>query len=698
MYTSTEEKALIQQTQALLQQKNALEKNTIDSLSLIIRYHEWRYYVKNDPVISDFEYDRLFKALEKIEKENPEVIQSDSPTQRVSNSLTKDFPEVEHLVPMLSLDNSYNLEDINDWKKRVTNAAETDDFEITAEPKFDGSGISLIYENDQLVRGVTRGNGLVGEEITTNLRTLKTIPLRAAFSKFGIDKIEIRGEVVIQKEVFKQMNQSRIEEGLPPLANPRNSAAGSLRIQDTREVAKRGLEAFLYHISYAVDMDGKDLLRNQLKTHRSCIELLNQLGFKSPYDLMLVSTYSKNIHDFCQSWEEKRNNYPYEIDGMVIKVNELYIQDIAGSTAHHPRWAIAYKFKAQQATTKLTDVLFNVGRTGAVTPVAKLEPVQIGGVTVSNVSMFNEDFLISKDIRIGDRVVVERAGDVIPYIVKSISEARSGTEQMIPYPTHCPVCNTPLVKPDEEAVWRCNNINGCEAQVLENMIHFVSKNAMDIRGLGEQQIRRFYELNMLKNCTDIYQLNYDQILSLEGFKEKSVENLKQAIEDSKKQPLYRLLFALGIRFVGERTAKTIAQNIQDLEDLNILTEEQLLEMEDIGPKVAHSVLEYVNNSANIELLQQLKMLGLNTKSPEKTVLVDSALSGKTFVITGTFENFSREELKQKVENLGGKVTGSVTKKTDYLLVGKEAGSKLQKAKDLGTVEIVEENGVLKLLN
>ncbi len=697
MYTQALQNDLLNQTKQW-QKQTIIDVNTpeaIKNLSSILRYHDWRYYILADPIISDYEYDQLFQLLKEAEATNPQLIFPDSPTQRIATGLTKDFPEVEHIVPMLSLDNSYNIEDLNEWEKRVQKTAELEQVEFSAEPKFDGSGISLIYENDQLVRGATRGDGLKGEDITTNLKILRSIPLSAKFSKYGIHTIEIRGEVVIRKDFFKEMNKRRIEEGLAPLANPRNSAAGSLRMQDPQEVAKRGLEAFVYHVSYAVDKTGNDLLKEQIKTHSECIEMLYQLGFKSPADELKTFINTDALQHYCNEWEIKRDNYPYEIDGMVLKVNTLNTQQKVGSTSHHPRWAMAYKFKARQASTKLIDVVFNVGRTGAVTPVAKLEPVQIGGVTVSSVSMFNEEFLIVKDIRIGDTVLVERAGDVIPYIAKSVADVRTGNEQKIDYPTSCPVCSTPLVKPEEEAVWRCTNI-ACEAQVVERMIHFVSKNAMNIKGFGERYIRRFHEMGLLDSIVDIYRLDYNQIFTLEGFKEKSVENLKTAIEKSKDQPIHRLIFGLGMRYVGEQTAKTLANRVANVLELATLSEEQLMELEDIGPKVATGILEFFANKENIHLIEQLASLGVNIENQKSAKISRSALSGKTFVITGTLEKYSRDEATEKIENLGGKVTGSVSSKTNYLIAGEAAGSKLAKAQKLG-INVLNEEEFINLL-
>lgn len=693
MYKSEEQQKLLEKSKKYL--KNAGKHLDVKELSDILRYHDWRYYVLSEPVISDFEYDQLFKLLKDIEAKHPELITPDSPTQRVAKGLTKDFPEVKHIVPMLSLENSYDEEDLNDWHERLKKLIEKEKIEYSAEPKFDGGGISLLYEDDFFIRGATRGDGQVGEEITTNLKILRSIPLKAEFSKYGIHKIEIRGEVLINKEVFKKINKERIESGLSVLANPRNAATGSLRMQDQQEVAKRGLEAFVYHVSYAVDKSGNDLFEKKLLSHSKCIEMLTNLGFKTPGKELKVFDQMNQLLKYCHEWETKRDGYPYEIDGMVLKVNNLTMQRLAGATSHHPRWAMAFKFKARQATTILKEVIFNVGRTGAVTPVAKLEPVPIGGVTVSSVSMFNEEFVSSKDIRIGDTVIVERAGDVIPYIVKSVVEARKGKEKKIIFPDKCPSCQSELQKVEEEAIWRCNNIN-CPDQVVEKLIHFVSKDAMDIKGFGGANVQKFYSLGLLSTIPEIYQLDFNRIAELEGFKEKSINNLKEAIEASKQQPLNRVIYGLGIRFVGETTAKTLAKNVSHINDLVGMTEEKLMELEDIGTKVAQSIAEFFANDANKKMIAKLEESGVNmeTSGVQKK---GNKLEGLTFVITGSMESFSRDELKDKIENEGGKVTGSVTKKTSYLVVGKDPGSKLAKAEELN-VKIINEKECMDLMS
>lgn len=700
MYSEEQQKKLIQKTRELLKisiddiktKEDALK--IIDDLREVIKYHDWRYYILANPVISDYEYDRLFHLLEDIEKKYPELITPDSPTQRVAGGLTKEFPPVKHLAPMLSLENSYNEDDLRDFDRRVKEATGLEKIEYSVEPKFDGAGIALVYEDNLFVRGATRGDGVVGDDITTNLKVIKTIPLSADFKKYGIKTIEIRGEVLIRKDLFKKINQERLEEGLPPFANPRNAAAGSLRLQNPKEVAKRGLEAFVYQITYAVDENGNNLLGTKLKKHNESIKILYELGFKSPYKEIKVCEGIDEVIDYCNQWQEKRDQYPYEIDGMVVKVNDISLYDVLGVTSHHPRWAIAFKFRARQATTRLLDVVFQVGRTGAVTPVGKLEPVEIGGVTVSSVSLINEDFIREKDIRIGDMLLVERAGDVIPYVVKVIKEARTGNEKPIKFPKYCPSCGSPLVKPPGEAVWRCVNVN-CPAQVKERIAHFASKDAMDIRGLGQAIVNRFYDLGLLKTIPDIYRLDFEKIKKLEGFGEKSAENLRKAIEESKHRPIHRLIYGLGIRYVGQVTARTLAENIKCVEDLKDWTIEQLESLEDIGYVVARSIYDFFHNQQNLKMIQELKELGVQTCKEEKEET--GKLKGLTFVFTGTLECCSREKAKEMVEALGGKVSNSVSHKTNYLVVGKEPGSKLAKAQKLGTVKIIDEKEFLNLI-
>ena len=709
MYNKEQNSLLQKSTEKLLShiKDSSYNAKHLDELRDALRFHEYRYYILNDPLVSDYEYDQLYKMLEKIEAENSKLITTDSPTQRVAKGLTKDFPTVQHLVPMLSLENSYNADDLIDWDRKAKELTGLNEVEYCAEPKFDGASISLIYENDLLNRGATRGDGVEGDEITTNIKQIRSVPLSAKFTEFGIQQIEIRGEVLLTKQNFKKYNDSLAEQNLPPLANPRNAAAGTLRIKDPKEVAKRNLEAFLYHVSYITMTDGRSLMAAKtasdqqttatlLSTHSGTLEMLWQLGFRSPNKEKKVLKGIDAVIKYCHAFEEERDNLPYEVDGMVIKVNELALQDKMGMTSHHPRWAIAFKFKARQATSKLLTVEYQVGRTGAVTPVAKIEPVPIGGVTVSSISLHNADFIEEKDIRIGDTVLVERAGDVIPYIVKSLADVRTGKETKIKFLTKCPVCNYPLEKPEGEAVWRCNNSLKCEAQVVERIIHFTSKDAMDIRGLGDAIVRKFYELGFLKDVPGIYQLPYEKIKGLEGFGEKSITNMQQAIDNSKQQPLHRLIYALGIRYVGETTAKTLANAVGHLLDFKNYTLEQLQSLEDVGPKVAGSIYEFFSNKENIRMLEKLESLGLKLKNDKKELAIDGNLTGQTFLFTGTLVKLKRSDAETIVEKNGGKILGGVSSKLNYLVVGEDAGSKLEKAKKINTVKIITEDEFLKM--
>ena len=695
MYSKEQTKKLQSETTGLLKKKDIAAKD-IDSLRDVLRFHEHRYYILNDPLISDFEYDQLYKALEKIESENPKLITIDSPTQRVAKGLTKDFPTVPHLVPMLSLSNSYNTDDLIDFDRKARELTGENKIEYCVEPKFDGASISLIYENDMLVRGATRGDGVEGDDITTNIKQIKSIPLSAKFSEYGLEVVEIRGEVLINKNNFKKYNEQLIEQGLPPLANPRNASAGTLRIKDPKEVGKRNLEAFVYNISYHTTLRGKKVARN-FDTHSGSLEVLWELGFRSPQKDKKVLKGIDAVIKFCNEFEEIRDDLPYEIDGMVIKVNDVALQDKLGMTSHHPRWAIACKFKARQATSKLLGVEFQVGRTGAVTPVAKLEPVGIGGVTVSSISIHNEDYIKEKDLRIGDSVLIERAGDVIPQIVKSLPEVRKGKEKKIVFPDQCPVCKSKLFKEEGEAVWRCVNIE-CPAQVVERIIHFTSKDAMDIRGFGDANVRKFFDLGFLKDIPGIYELNYNKIGELEGFGERSISNLQSAISNSKNQPLHRLIYALGIRFVGETTAKTLSRSVNHLLDFQNYSLEDLQNLEDIGPKVGGSIYHFFRNKDNIKMLQQLESLGLKLKNEKKEHAKGGNLTGQSFLFTGTLPTLKRSDAEEIVEKNGGTILGGVSSKLNYLVVGEDAGSKLEKAKKINSVKIISEAEFLKMLN
>lgn len=695
MYTTEQNKSIQERTKQWLENTDNTEFifKHMEELREVLRFHEYRYYIMNDPLISDGEYDQLFKALEKAEAGHPELVTPDSPTMRVARGLTSTFKTVQHLVPMLSLENSYNAEDLLDWDRKARELSGLTEMEYCVEPKFDGASISLVYENDLFTRGATRGDGVEGEDITSNLKQIRSVPLSADFSAFGIRQIEIRGEVLMNKKNFKQYNEQLAEQNLPPLANPRNAASGTLRIKDTREVNKRKLEAFLYHISYTLLLEDKEMPA-KLQTHSGSLEALWELGFRSPVKEKKVFKGIQAVIDYCLDFEKGRDELPYEIDGMVIKVNDLKLQDKLGMTTHHPRWAIAFKFKARQGTSVLRQVEFQVGRTGSITPVAKIDPVPIGGVTVSSISLHNEDFIREKDIRLGDQVLVERAGDVIPYIVKSLADIRTGDEKEIRFPTHCPVCGDLLYKPEEEAVWRCPNMN-CKAQVVERIIHFTSKDAMDIRGLGEANIRKFFELGWLTDVPSVYRLPYQQMRKLEGMGEKSVSNMQEAIEKSKSQPLHRLINALGIRYVGETTAKALAQHTSHLMKLSEYRKEELLKIEDVGVKVAESIYQFFHNTDNINMLKELDELGLTLES-QKEAAREGSLEGKTFLFTGTLQRMKRSEAEEMVEKQGGKLVSGVSSKLNFLVVGEDAGSKLEKARKIPQIHILDEEAFIKI--
>jgi DNA ligase (NAD+) len=692
MYNTSKIKSLQSLTTSYLSQPHTIE---LAPLKELLKFHEYQYYVASEPFISDFEYDQLYQQLIIIESANKSLISKDSPSQRVGNSLNNSFETVAHLVPMLSLENSYNAEDLIDFDRKAKEGAGLEQITYCVEPKFDGASISLLYENDLLVRACTRGDGVAGEDITNNIKQIRSIPLSIPLLENGIQQMEIRGEVIMSKKSFADFNEKLKEKQIATLANPRNAAAGSLRMKDPKEVASRNLDAFIYHISYFLPAP-KTSLNPLLSSHSGSLELLWNMGFRSPQKEKKIIKGVEKVISFCSEFEAQRDSLPYEIDGLVIKVNDFALQEKLGMTSHHPRWAIAYKFKARQATTILESVEFQVGRTGAVTPVAKLKAVALGGVTVSSISMHNEEYIKEKDLRLGDTVIIERAGDVIPQIVQSIPKLRTGKEKIIQFPTNCPACKALLEKEEAEAVWRCNSPL-CTAQIIERIIHFVSKDAMDIKSFGEANIRKFYELGLLTNIPSLYQLDFSKITGLEGFGKKSIDNLNAAIEVSKTQPLYRLIYALGIRFVGETTAKTIASHIQHILDLKDFTEEQLQSFDDVGVKVATSIYQFFHEPKNIELIENLEKLGLNMIQTNDTA-VDGNLAGLNFLFTGTLTQLKRSEAEAMVESRGGHILGGVSSKLNYLVVGEDAGSKLEKAKKIASIKIISESDFVELIN
>lgn len=696
MYTKQQELQYFEQGKRFLENESPLDITDIELLRAIINYADWKYYLQSEPVFSDYEYDLLFKKLLQLETLHPEMVTTDSPTQRVAYGLSERFNQAAHLVPMLSLDNTYNAQDLYDWDARCKEFAGTNNIEYCVEPKYDGASISLVYENGKLVRGVTRGDGITGEDVTANIRQIRSIPLSANFDAEQIQQIEIRGEVVIHKDVFAAYNEQRAKENLPPLANPRNAASGTLRILNPEEVRKRKLSAILYSISY-YSATLPEQTAAKLDTHYNAINRLHQLGFPTPHEEMKRFSTIEDVIAYCQTFEERRDSLPYEVDGLVIKVNHFELQEKMGMTSHHPRWAVAYKFKARQATATLLQVVFQVGRTGTITPVAKITPTPIGGVMVSSISLFNEDVIREKDLMIGDTVLVERAGDVIPYIVKSLNELRKGTETRIIFPTHCPDCEQPLEKTEDEAVWRCINIS-CPSQVIERLIHFCSKDAMDIRGMGEANVKKFFSLGIINDIPSLFRIDWDSIKNLDGFGTKSINNLQAAITHSKQQPLHRLIFGLGIRHVGETMAKTLAHSVAHINELFDRDAAQLMTLDDIGPKVATSIVDFFSLSENRLQLHELEKLGINLENNLNTAATtQGSLSGKTFLFTGTLQHYKRSEAEAKAEAKGGIIVGSVSSKLNYLVVGAEAGSKLEKAKKLGTVTILTEEAFLKMI-
>lgn len=676
----------------------------IDMLKDVLRYHEWKYSIKYDPVISDTEYDTLFKQLEELEQKNPLLITPDSPTQRVTSDLTENFDTVEHLTPMLSLDNSYNADDLKKFDeqiKKLAGLSSEDQISYCLEPKFDGGSVAIVYEDDTYLRAATRGNGVRGEDISLNIKTLSSVPLKAAFSSKGIYRAELRGEAVIRISTFDQLNEERKIKGLPLFANPRNSAAGGLRMKKPVDTRDRGIEVFLYQLGYAVDKEGKDILE-EINTHQQQIELLDDLGFKLEDPAELLCSNIDEVIDKVVAWEAKRETYPYEIDGMVVKVNSREIQAKCGYTQHHPKWAIAYKFKAKQATTTLEQVDYQVGKIGSITPVAKVTPTKLAGVTVSSISLHNAEFISSKDLRIGDRIIIERAGDVIPYIVKSLPDLRSGDEIPIEFPKICPFDienRVVLSQAEGEAAWRCPTCT-CGKQPLQKIIFHVSKDAMDIDGFGKSYVERFFDLGWVGDIADIYNLDYAAIADLEGFGSKSADKLETAVSRAKKNSLARLLYSLSIHHLGKKASKILAAHISSVYDLQSWTLEDFTAIKDIGPVVANNVIDFYSRQEHIELLRRLEGYGVNVYQTEEDkpveIAEDAPLKDKTILFTGSLQEMTRNEAKKLAEGLGAKNISAVSANLDILVVGAKAGSKLKKAEALGTVQILTEAEFLAL--
>jgi DNA ligase (NAD+) len=664
-------------------------KRRVEKLREEIRHHDYRYYVLNQPEISDKEYDDLVNKLKQLEKQYPELITLDSPTQRVGEKPLEGFKTVKHRVAMLSLDNTYSSEEIEEWAKRVHKGLPGEKVEYVVELKIDGVGVSLTYEKGVFFVGATRGDGVIGDDITQNLKTIKSIPLRFLTTELLQlpDLIEVRGEVFMEKSDFEKLNLEKKKKGEALFANPRNAAAGSLKLLDSRLTSERRLNCFIH--SFGTLEGGR-----AYKTHWEFLQSAKRLGLRVNPEVKLCKDIDKVI-SYCGDWEKKRGKLSYEIDGIVIKVNFLVQQKRLGYTMKSPRWAIAYKFPAQQVTTTLKDIILQVGRTGVITPVAVLEPVECAGVTISRATLHNFDEIRRLDIRIGDRVIVERAGEVIPKIVKVVESVRKGRREIFKVPEKCPECGGKISKEKEEEVaYRCINPS-CPAQLERGLVHFASRNAMDIEGLGESVVEQLVRNGLVKDFADIYSLRKEDFFKLELFAEKRAQNLLDAIEKSKERTLARLLFALGIRHVGEKAAETLAEEFATLDALMEAKEEELERISEVGPALAGSVREFFQQREIRRLIDRLKKAGLRMEQ-ERARKGPQILVGKTFVFTGELNRYSREEAEELVKNLGGKASSSVSKKTSYVVVGESPGSKYGNAKELG-VPILSEEEFEKLI-
>jgi len=663
-------------------------KKRIDELRETVNYHNYRYYVLDSPEISDAEYDELMKELRQLEVEHPELVTPDSPTQRIGAPPVEAFGVVEHPQPLLSLANAFSYEELAAWHKRVSNLLGGRQFDLVCEPKIDGLAVALTYVDGLLVTGATRGDGYRGENITQNLRTIRSIPL--SVPREAPPRFEVRGEVYLPKAGFKKLNEERAKEELPLFANPRNAAAGSVRQLDSGITARRPLDIFIYGLGWAEGSAVPD-------THWEIMQYLKSLGFKINPNIALRHSLDE-AEKYHQSWVESREKFPYEADGIVVKVNSIALQQELGTVAHEPRWAIAYKFPAIQGTTKLIDIGINVGRTGSLNPYAILEPVRVGGVVISSAALHNEEDIHRKDIRIGDWVVVQRAGDVIPEIVEPIVSRRTGKEKIFSMPTRCPVCGSEVIKPEGEAMHRCTN-TACPSQALERIKHFVSRGAMDIDGVGEKLCQALFEGGLIKDAADLYYLTKDQLLGLERMADKSASNVLNSIERSKDRPLARVIFALGITHVGDQYAELLAEHFDSIDDMAKASEEGLSTIPSIGPKIAQSVVAFFRQGRNRQIIEKLRKAGmrLEREKVKEAKLEELPLAGLEFVLTGKLESFSRPEAEAKIKALGGKAGSDVTKKTSYVVVGADPGSKRDKAKKLG-IKVLSEAEFLDFLN
>lgn len=646
----------------------------------LVSYHDIKYYVEDSPEVSDYEYDMLLRELRDLEERYPDLVLPDSPTQRVSGKALDEFPQVEHMVAMLSLDNCYNEDELREFDARIRKLLGGEPVEYVVELKIDGLGIALMYEDRALVRGATRGDGRIGEEVTQNMKTIKSVPLR--LRPDGISTAEVRGEVYMSKDGLRRLNKAREKAGEPLFANPRNAAAGSIRQLDPKVAASRPLDAFLYTLSYSK--------QPMPPTHQECLSLMRSSGLRtSPHTRVFSGIEEVLAH--IASWESKREDLEYEIDGMVVKVNSLEQQRRLGYTAKNPRWAIAYKYPPKQMTTRLVGIDVQVGRTGALTPVAVLEPVQVGGVTVTHATLHNEDEVRRKDLRVGDHVLIERAGEVIPQVVKPIIEKRTGSEKEFRMPGSCPVCGSKAVREEGEAIRRCVNAS-CPAQVKERLRHFCSRDAMDIEGVGPALVDQLVEGGLVNDVADLYDLTKEVLLGLEGIAERSSQNIMRAIRGSTDREFPRVLFALGIRHVGRTTANDLADAFGGMEGLMSASKEELSKVEGVGDVVAGAVRDFCENPSNRKLVDRLREAGLSMRSAPRS---KGPLAGKLFLFTGELDSMARSEAEETVQKLGGKVSSSVTKSTDFVVVGRDPGSKLEKARKMGKT-VLDEDAFLRM--
>jgi DNA ligase (NAD+) len=655
-------------------------KQRIEELREIINYHNYRYYVLDSPEISDAEYDELMRELRQLEAEHPELVTPDSPTQRIGAPPVEAFGVVEHPQPLLSLANAFSYEELAAWHKRVSNLLGGRQFDLVCEPKIDGLAVALTYVDGLLVTGATRGDGYRGENITQNLRTIRSIPL--SVPREAPPRFEVRGEVYLPKAGFKKLNEERAKEELPLFANPRNAAAGSVRQLDSSITTRRPLDIFIYGLGWA---EGKAVP----DTHWEIMQYLKSLGFKINPNIALRHSLDE-AEKYHQSWVESREKFPYEADGIVVKVNSIALQQELGTVAHEPRWAIAYKFPAVQGTTKLIDIGINVGRTGSLNPYAILEPVRIGGVVISSAALHNEEDIHRKDIRIGDWVVVQRAGEVIPEIVEPIVSRRTGKEKIFSMPSSCPVCGSEVIKPEGEAMHRCTNA-ACPSQALERIKHFVSRGAMDIDGVGDKLCQALFEAGLVKDAADLYYLTKEQLLGLERMADKSASNVLNSIEKSKDRRLPRVIFALGILHVGEQYAELLAEQFHSIDQLAKASQEELSIIPSIGPKIAESIVAFFRQKGNRRIIEKLRKAGvkLEREKVKEAKPEELPLAGREFVLTGKLESLSRSEAEAKIKALGGKASSDITRKTSYVVVGADPGSKRDKAEKLGTKMLTE---------